>query len=123
MSKNFALVGAAGYIAPRHLKAIRDIGNQLIAAVDPHDSVGILDSYFPNAEFFTSNERFDRYLNKLRHGPEEDRIHYVSICSPNFLHDAHIRSAMWAGADAICEKPLVINPWNLDELTLLQEEL
>lgn|SRR5574341_117922 len=121
--KNFALIGAAGYIAPRHLKAIRDTGNRLVAAVDPHDSVGILDSFFPDADFFTSNERFDRHLAKRCHGPEEEHVHYVSICSPNALHDAHIRSAFWVGADAICEKPLVIMPWNLDELARLEQSL
>lgn len=120
--KNFALTGAAGFIAPRHLKAIRDTGNRLVAAVDPHDSVGILDSYFPDCEFFTSYERFERYLVRHRNEPEENQIHYVSVCSPNYIHDAHIRSALWVEANAICEKPLVINPWNLDELALMEEE-
>jgi len=120
--KNFALTGVAGYIAPRHLKAIKDTGNRLLAAVDPHDSVGILDSYFPEASFFTEFERFDRHLEKLRRGPEENHINYLSICSPNHLHDAHIRLALRIGADAICEKPLVINPWNLDALENLEEE-
>jgi UDP-N-acetyl-2-amino-2-deoxyglucuronate dehydrogenase len=114
--KNFALTGVAGYIAPRHLQAIRDTGNRLVAAVDPHDSVGILDRYFSDTDFFTDVERFDRHLDKLRRGPEEGRVHYVSICSPNYLHDAHIRLAMRSGADAICEKPIVLNPWNLDAL-------
>ena len=114
--KNFALTGAAGYVAPRHLKAIRDTGNRLVAAVDPHDSVGILDSYFPEAAFFTEFERFDRHLEKLRRADGDDRVQYVSVCSPNHLHDAHIRLALRIGADAICEKPLVLNPWNVDAL-------
>lgn len=119
---NFALTGVAGYIAPRHLKAIKDTGNRLITACDPHDSVGILDQYFPEASFFKEFERFDRHLEKLRRGPEEDRVHYVSICSPNHLHDAHIRQALRVGADAICEKPIVLNPWNLDALAELEED-
>lgn len=119
---NFALTGAAGYVAPRHLKAIRDTGNALVAAVDPHDSVGVLDQYFPEAAFFTEFERFDRHLEKLRRGRVEERIEYISICSPNNLHDAHIRLALRIGADAICEKPLVINPWNLDALQDLELE-
>src|SRR5690625_6730940 len=120
--KNFALTGAAGYIAPRHYKAIRETGNRLIAAVDPHDSVGILDQYFPDAAFFTEFERFDRHLERCRRGPADERVHYVSICSPNHLHDAHIRLALRIGADAICEKPLVLNPWNLDALAELEAE-
>jgi UDP-N-acetyl-2-amino-2-deoxyglucuronate dehydrogenase len=120
--KNFAITGVAGYIAPRHLKAIKETGNRLIAAVDPHDSVGILDSYFPEASFFIEFERFDRHLEKLRREPEGNHIDYLSICSPNHLHDAHIRLALRIGADAICEKPLVINPWNLDALENLEEE-
>ncbi len=120
--RNFALAGAAGYIAPRHLRAIRDTGNRLVAAADPHDSVGLLDSYFPDAAFFTEFERFDRHLEKLRRGPEADRVSIVSICSPNHLHDAHIRLALRIGADAICEKPLVLNPWNLDALLGLEAE-
>ncbi len=119
---NFALTGAAGYIAPRHLKAIKDTGNNLIAAVDPHDSVGILDRYFPEASFFTEFERFDRHLEKLRRGPEENHINYITICSPNNLHDAHIRLALRIGAHALCEKPLVLNPWNLDALEELENE-
>ncbi len=119
---NFALTGVAGYIAPRHLKAIKDTGNKLVSACDPHDSVGILDQYFPEASFFKEFERFDRQLEKLRRGPEEDRVHYVSICSPNHLHDAHIRQALRVGADAICEKPIVLNPWNLDALAELEED-
>lgn len=120
--KNFALTGAAGYIAPRHYKAIHETGNRLIAAVDPHDSVGILDQYFPDTAFFTEFERFDRHLERCRRGPEDERVHYVSICSPNHLHDAHIRLALRIGADAICEKPLVLNPWNLDALAELEAE-
>lgn len=119
---NFALTGVAGYIAPRHLKAIRAVGGNLLAACDPHDSVGLLDSYFPNAAFFKEFERFDRHLEKLRRAPDEERLHFVSICSPNHLHDAHIRQAMRVGADAICEKPIVLNPWNLDALHELEEE-
>jgi UDP-N-acetyl-2-amino-2-deoxyglucuronate dehydrogenase len=122
MSKNFAIIGVGGYIAPRHLRAIRDTGNRLIAAVDPKDSVGILDQYSYDVKFFTEIERFDRHLEKLRRGAEENRAHYVSICSPNYLHDAHCRLALRAGADAICEKPLVINPWNLDALEDLERE-
>ena len=120
--KNFALTGVAGYIAPRHLQAIKDTGNKLIAALDPHDSVGILDRYFPDAHFFTEFERFDRYIEKRRRGPEENRIDYLSICTPNYLHDAHIRFALRVGAHAICEKPLVIKPWNLDALEELEHE-
>jgi UDP-N-acetyl-2-amino-2-deoxyglucuronate dehydrogenase len=122
MVKNFAMIGAAGYIAPRHLKAIRDTGNRLIAAVDPHDSVGILDQYGFDIRFFTEIERFDRHLEKLRRGPESDRVHYVSICTPNYLHDAHCRLALRVRANAICEKPLVINPWNLDALKEIEAE-
>lgn len=120
--RNFAITGVAGYIAPRHLKAIRETGNQLVAALDPHDSVGVLDEYFPNASFFTEFERFDRHLEMLRRRPEHERVHYLSICSPNHLHDAHIRAALRIGADAICEKPLVLNPWNLDALAELARE-
>ena len=113
--KKFALIGAAGYIAPRHMKAIRETGNDLVAAMDRCDSVGIIDSYFPEASFFTEFERFDRHVDKLRL-KEESKIDYVSITSPNYLHDAHIRWALRSGADAICEKPLVLNPWNIDAL-------
>jgi UDP-N-acetyl-2-amino-2-deoxyglucuronate dehydrogenase len=120
--KNFAIIGAGGYIAPRHLRAIKDTGNHLVAAVDPKDSVGILDSYSYETRFFTEVERFDRHLDKLRRGPEENRVHYVSICTPNYLHDAHCRLALRDGADVICEKPLVINPWNLDALEALEAE-
>jgi UDP-N-acetyl-2-amino-2-deoxyglucuronate dehydrogenase len=119
---NFAITGVAGYIAPRHLKAIKDTGNRLVAATDPHDSVGILDSYFPDASFFTEFERFDRHLEMLRRADKENRVEYLSICSPNHLHDAHIRLALRIGADAICEKPLVLNPWNLDQLEELEHE-
>jgi len=119
---NFALTGVAGYIAPRHLKAIQAVDGHLLAVCDPHDSVGVLDSYFPNAAFFKEFERFDRHLEKLRRASEEERVHYVSICSPNHLHDAHIRQALRVGADAICEKPIVLNPWNLDALKELEDE-
>jgi UDP-N-acetyl-2-amino-2-deoxyglucuronate dehydrogenase len=118
--KNFALIGVAGFIAPRHLQAIKETGNNLVAALDKFDSVGILDSYFPNADFFTEFERFDRHLEKLRR--EGKKIDYVSICSPNYLHDSHIRFALRHGADAICEKPLVLNPWNLDALSEIEKE-
>ncbi len=120
--KNFAITGVAGYIAPRHLQAIKETNNNLIAAVDPHDSVGILDRYFPNVSFFTEFERFDRHLEKLRRKSEDKHVHYLTICSPNNLHDAHIRLALRIGADAICEKPLVLNPWNLDALQELENE-
>ena len=119
---NFAITGVAGYVAPRHLKAIRATGNRLVAATDPHDSVGILDSYFPDVAFFTEFERFDRHLEKLRRGPEAEHLHWLTVCSPNYLHDAHIRLALRLGADAICEKPLVLNPWNLDALEELEAE-
>ncbi len=112
-TRNFALIGAAGYIAPRHMKAIRDTGNRLVAALDKSDSVGILDSYFFDVAFFIEFERFDRHAEKLRRQGGDKRIHYVSVCSPNYLHDAHVRFALRIGADAICEKPLVLNPWNL----------
>ncbi len=119
---NFTLIGAAGYIAPKHFRAIKDTGNTLVAAADPHDSVGIMDRFFLDAAFFTEIERFDRYLEKARRGPEQERVHYVSICTPNYLHDAHVRLALRVKAHAICEKPLVINPWNLDALADLEEE-
>jgi len=122
MSYNFALTGAAGYVAPRHLKAIKDTGNRLVCAVDPHDSVGILDSYFKDTWFFTEFERFDRHIEKLRRSNQENQIQYLSICSPNYLHDAHARFALRVGADAICEKPLVLNPWNIDALQELEQE-
>ncbi len=121
MSQNFALIGAAGFIAPRHMKAIKDTGNQLIAAVDRFDCVGILDSYFPNTNFFVETERFDRHLDKLRRRGE-NKVDYVAICSPNYLHDAHIRLALRNEAHAICEKPLVLNPWNVDALQEIEQE-
>lgn len=120
--KNFAVIGVAGFVAPRHLTAIKDTGNRLIAATDPNDSVGILDRYSFDARFFREIERFDRFLERLKRGPEESRVHYVTVCSPNYLHDAHVRLALRTGADAICEKPLVINPWNLDALQELEHE-
>jgi UDP-N-acetyl-2-amino-2-deoxyglucuronate dehydrogenase len=120
--RNFALIGAAGFVAPRHMKAIQGTGNRLVAAVDPHDAVGVLDRFWFDVRFFTEFERFDRHLEKLRRGPEADRVHYLTICSPNYLHDAHIRLALRIGAHAICEKPLVINPWNLDALQELEQE-
>jgi len=120
--KNFAVTGVAGFVAPRHLKAIHDTGNRVVAAVDPHDAVGLLDRFGFDVRFFTEFERFDRHLEKLRRGPEADRVHYVTVCSPNYLHDAHMRAALRVGADAICEKPLVINPWNLDALQDLEHE-
>ena len=122
MSKNFALIGCAGYIAPRHIKAIVDTNNNLVAALDPHDSVGILDRFSNDVQFFKEYERFDRYLEKMKRQAENKCVHYISICSPNYLHDAHIRTALRTGANAICEKPLVLNPRNLDALKLLEEE-
>ena len=118
---NFALIGASGYIAPRHLKAIKETGNQLVCALDPYDGIGIMDSFFPQADFFTEPERFDRHLDKLRR-MGDNKIDYVSICSPNYLHDAHIRMALRNQAHAICEKPLVLNPWNLDNLQTIEQE-
>ncbi|MGE0443852.1 MAG: Gfo/Idh/MocA family protein [Vicinamibacterales bacterium] len=122
MRKNFAITGVAGFVAPRHLRAIQETGNRLVAAADPHDAVGVLDSYSFDVRFFTEIERFDRHLEKLRRGPDAERVHFVSICSPNYLHDAHVRLALRAGADAICEKPLVISPWNLDALQEIERE-
>jgi UDP-N-acetyl-2-amino-2-deoxyglucuronate dehydrogenase len=116
------MTGVGGFVAPRHLKAIKDTGNRLVAASDPHDAVGVLDKYSFEVRFFTEIERFDRHLEKLKRGPEAERVNYVSICSPNYLHDAHIRLALRSGADALCEKPLVINPWNLDALQELEQE-
>jgi UDP-N-acetyl-2-amino-2-deoxyglucuronate dehydrogenase len=116
------MTGVAGFVAGRHLKAIHDTGNRLVAAVDPHDAVGVLDRYAFDVRFFTEFERFDRHLEKLKRGPEQDRVHYLSVCSPNYLHDAHMRVALRVGADALCEKPLVINPWNLDGLQELERE-
>jgi len=119
--KKFALIGAAGYIAPRHMKAIKDTGHDLVAALDKSDSVGVMDSYFPAARFFTEFERFDRHLEKQRR-ENGNKIDYVSICSPNYLHDAHIRFALRIGADAICEKPVVLNPWNVEALQEMEKE-
>ena len=118
--KNFVLIGVGGYIAPRHMKAIKDTGNNLLAALDKHDSVGIMDSYFPDAEFFTEFERFDRHVEKLKR--QGIKIDYVSVCSPNYLHDAHIRFGLRIGADVICEKPIVLNPWNIDSLLDIEKE-
>jgi len=118
--KRFALIGVGGYIAPRHLRAIKDTGNILVAALDKNDSVGIMDSYFPDADFFTEFERFDRHIDKLRRKGEG--VDFISICSPNYLHDAHIRFALRSGANAICEKPLVLNPWNIEALRELEVE-
>ncbi len=118
--KNFILIGAGGYIAPRHMKAIKDTGNNLLAAIDKHDSVGILDSYFPQADFFTEFERFDRHVEKLKR--QGTKIDFVSVCSPNYLHDAHIRFGLRIGADVICEKPIVLNPWNIDALIEIEKE-
>ena len=118
--KNFILIGAAGYIAPRHMKAIKVTGNNLIAAYDPYDGVGVMDSHFPQAHFFTEFERFDRHIEKIKRAGTQ--IDYVSICSPNYLHDSHIRYGLRIGADVICEKPLVLNPWNVDALIELEEE-
>ena len=117
----YALIGASGYIAPRHMKAIWDTGGDLVVAYDPNDSVGILDSHFPDAHFFTEFERFDRHVDKLRRRGE--RLDYVSIASPNYLHDAHCRFALRSGADVICEKPLVLNPWNIDGLAEIERDM
>ncbi len=120
--KNFALIGAAGYIAPRHMQAIKDTGNRLSVALDPFDSVGIIDRFFPQADFFTEPERFDRHMDKLRRKGGDSKIDYVSICSPNYLHDSHIRMSLRNDANAICEKPLVLNPWNIDGLEEIEKE-
>ena len=119
--KNFALIGAAGYIAPRHLRAIKDTNNNLVAALDKFDSVGVMDSYFPKADFFVEFERFDRHIEKIKR-QQSVQLDYVSICTPNYLHDSHIRMALRRGADAICEKPLVLNPWNLEALQAIEKE-
>jgi UDP-N-acetyl-2-amino-2-deoxyglucuronate dehydrogenase len=119
---NFALIGAAGFVAPRHMQAIHNNDSRLVAAVDPHDSVGILDRYFPDCRFFTEVERFDRHLEKLRRKSDDERVSWVSVCSPNYLHDAHIRLALRVGANALCEKPLTVNPWNLEQLMELEQE-
>jgi len=118
--KKFAIIGVGGYIAVRHLKAIKDTGNILLATLDPSDSVGIIDSYFPDSHFFVEFERFDRHVDKLRRSGIQ--IDYVSICSPNYLHDSHIRFALRSGASAICEKPLVLNPWNIKALAEIEKE-
>ena len=118
--KKFALIGGAGFVAPRHMKAIKDTGNEIVAILDPHDSVGIIDSYFPDSSFFTEFERFDRHLEKLKRSG--NGVDFISICSPNYLHDAHCRLSLRLGADAICEKPLVLNPWNLDQLQEIENE-
>jgi UDP-N-acetyl-2-amino-2-deoxyglucuronate dehydrogenase len=118
--KNFALIGAAGYIAPRHMKAIKDTGNDLVAALDPFDSVGIIDNHFPNADFFTEFERFDRHIEKLKR--KGNKLDYVSICSPNYFHDSHCRFGLRHGADVICEKPIVLNPWNINALEEIEKE-
>lgn len=120
--KNFAIIGAAGYVAPRHMRAVKETGNRLVAALDPSDSVGVLDSYSYDVAFFTEFERFDRHAEKLKRLGDERRIHYVGICSPNYLHDSHIRFALRIGADAICEKPLVLNPWNFEALAEMERE-
>ena len=120
--KNFVILGAAGYIAPRHMQAIKDTGNDLVAALDPNDSVGIMDSYFPDAHFFTEFERFDRHIDKLKRKTKSERVDYMAICSPNYLHDSHMRFALRSGADAICEKPLVLNPWNIDALSEIEND-
>jgi UDP-N-acetyl-2-amino-2-deoxyglucuronate dehydrogenase len=120
--KNFALIGAAGYIAPRHMQAIKATGNALVAAYDPNESVGVIDNYFPDADFFTEFERFDRHIDKRRRANNGRGVDYVSICSPNYLHDSHIRFALRSDADAICEKPLVLNPWNIDGLLEIERD-
>lgn len=122
MKQNFALIGAAGYIAPRHLHAIKVCDQNLVAALDIHDSVGIIDSFFPDTAFFTEFERFDRHCEMLRRTNDKERIHYVTICSPNYLHDAHIRFALRSDANSICEKPLVLNPWNAEALHVIEQE-
>lgn len=121
MNKNFALIGASGYIAPRHMKAIKETNNNLIAAFDPYDGIGVMDSYFPDSFFFTEFERFERFVDKWSRD-SGNKIDYVSICSPNYLHDSHIRFALRNNAHAICEKPLVLNPWNIDQLSVIESE-
>ena len=118
--KNFGIIGVGGYIAPRHLKAIKETGNNLVVALDKSDSVGIMDSYFPQCSFYTEYERFDRFVEKIKH--TEDKLDYVTVCTPNYLHDSHIRFGLRAGADVICEKPLVLNPWNIDALSKMEEQ-
>ncbi len=119
--KNFALIGL-GFIGPRHLKAIKDTGNRLVAFLNNHDSVGVVDSFFPDAEFFTEFERFERHLEKLKRASADKKIHYLTVCTPNHLHDAHIRLGLRVGADVICEKPVVLNPWNIDALLDYEKE-
>ncbi len=119
--KKFAIIGAAGYVAPRHMKAIKETGNTLVAALDPYDGIGIMDSNFPEANFFTEFERFERFVDKW-HRKNGEKIDFISICSPNYLHDSHIRFGLKSGADVICEKPLVLNPWNIDQLREIEEE-
>lgn len=119
---NFAITGVGGVVAPRHLKAIRETGSRLVAAADPNDSVGVLDGFGLDIPFFTELERFDRHLEKLRHGPPDGRVDYLTVCSPNYLHDAHCRLGLRLHSDVICEKPIVINPWNLDALRELEDE-
>ena len=119
--KHFGMIGAAGYVAPRHMQAIRNTGHVLVAALDKFDSVGVIDRYFPEADFFTEFERFDRHLEKLKR--QGTSIDYLSVCTPNYLHDAHIRFGLRHGADVICEKPPVLNPWNLDALQQIESEL
>jgi UDP-N-acetyl-2-amino-2-deoxyglucuronate dehydrogenase len=120
--KKFAMIGAAGYIAPRHMKAIKETGNDMVAALDINDSVGIIDSHFPDADFFTEFERFDRHIDKLRRSKSNNAVDFMAICSPNYLHDSHMRFALRSGADAICEKPLVLNPWNIDGLQEIEKD-
>ncbi|MCK4562716.1 MAG: Gfo/Idh/MocA family oxidoreductase, partial [Flavobacteriaceae bacterium] len=119
--KNFAMIGVGGYVAVRHLRAIKETNNNLLVALDKFDSVGVMDSYFPDASFFVEFERFDRHVEKLRR-TKNINLDYVSICTPNYLHDSHIRMALRSGANAICEKPLVLNPWNLDALADIEKE-
>ena len=118
--KSFALIGASGFVASRHMRAIYDTKNELVAAYDPNDSVGIIDSFFPKADFFVEFERFDRHLDKLRR--EETKVNFLSVCSPNYLHDSHIRFGLRSQADVICEKPIVLNPWNIDALAEFENE-
>lgn len=119
---NFAITGVGGFVAPRHLKAIADTGNQLVCALDPNDSVGILDNYFPDALFFTSDIRFERHIEKMRLDGDQNQVDYLSICTPNFVHDSHIRMGLRAGANVLCEKPMVISPWNLDQIAKIEQE-
>ncbi len=120
--KNFGLIGAAGYIAPRHMQAIKDTDNQLVAALDPSDSMGVIDSFFPEADFFTEFERFDRHVDKLGRANDSHKLDFLSICSPNYLHDSHMRFGLRSGCDVICEKPAVLNPWNLDGIEEIERD-